>query len=56
MNYIYNMKSITSIAIKKDTLERLYSAKFDFRVNTMDETIKLLLKAHEADKKNEVPA
>ena len=50
------MKNVTSIAVSKETLEKLYSAKFDFRVNTMDQTIKLLLNAHEKARKKEVPA
>ena len=38
----------TSIGVTRKTLERLTSAKFDFRVNSMEETIEKLLKEHES--------
>ena len=57
---IYNMKltnsNKTSIGVTRKTLERLTSAKFDFRVNSMEETIEKLLKEHESSQKQEVPA
>jgi hypothetical protein len=46
------MKNMTSIGVKKETLKKLYNAKFDIRVNTFDQVINELLKEHE-NRKND---
>ena len=46
----------TSIGVTRTTLKRLTSAKFDFRVNSIDEAIEKLLDEHEKSHKYEVPA
>ena len=44
----------TSIGVTRETLEKLTDAKFDFRVNSIEDVIEILLKEHKND--NEVPA
>lgn len=47
---IFNMKVInekTTIGVSRITWEKLNSAKFDFRVNTLDEALERLLEEHE---------
>lgn len=48
------MSTKTTIGISKDCLSQLYDAKFDFRVNTLEETIRRLLDEHR--QRQEVPA
>lgn len=48
------MSNKTTIGISKECLSELYDAKFDFRVNTLEEAIKKLLAEHR--EKQEVPA
>ena len=59
MIIICNMKitnsNKTSIGVTRETLEKLTDAKFDFRVNSIEDVIEILLKERENDKK-EVPA
>lgn len=40
------MSNRTSIAVSRETLKELYSAKFDLRVNTIESVIKGLLEEH----------
>ena len=40
------MSSKTTIGISRECLSELYNAKFDFRVNTLEETIRKLLSEH----------
>jgi len=40
------MSNKTSVAVTKETLKELYSAKFDLRVNTIEGVIKELLEEH----------
>ncbi len=37
----------TTIGVSRITWEKLNSAKFDFRVNTLDEALERLLEEHE---------
>lgn len=56
---IYNMKltnsNRTTVGVTRSTLKRLYSAKFDFRVDSIEDVIEKLLNEHENESK-EVPA
>ncbi len=47
--YILYMSNRTSIAVSKETLEELHSAKFEFRVNTLESAIKGLLEEHRSE-------
>jgi hypothetical protein len=40
------MQDKTTIAISRDSLLLLHEAKFDFRVNTLEETVRKLLNEH----------
>ena len=40
------MSTKTTIGISKECLSELYDAKFDFRVNTLEETVRKLLNEH----------
>lgn len=44
--YIVYMSDRTSVAVSKNTLQKLYSAKFDLRVNTLEEAIEGLIEEH----------
>ncbi len=44
--YILYMQEKTTIAISRDSLLLLHEAKFDFRVNTLEETVRKLLNEH----------
>lgn len=44
--YILYMSNRTSIAVSRETLKELYSAKFELRVNTIESVIKGLLEEH----------
>ena len=45
----------TTVGVTRSTLKRLYSAKFDFRVDSIEDVIEKLLNEHENHSK-EVPA
>lgn len=45
------MSSKTTIGISRECLSELYNAKFDFRVNTLEEAIRKLLSEHRQSKR-----